>query len=114
MHPGPELAVGRAVETFLIDDPGFRSEIEKLDLKPDRREEQVMQQRRTLVEWAVDEGIVLSPPDDSIPEYVSRPQSAPLVVRMMSAIAFLALMVAGAGAAAFVFQERVVSIFAIW
>ncbi len=97
------------VETgFLIDEPTFSAELAKLDLGPDRTDAAEAARRRTLVEWANEEGIELSPPDDSYLE-LPPPETRQAA---MTAVMFVGLMAVGAGAAAALFHDQVLRILA--
>ncbi len=93
---------------FLIDEPSFARELAKLDLGPDKVDAAAAARRRTLAEWAEDEGLVLSPPDDS---HLELPPPATRAAAM-TAVTFLGLFAAGAGAAAVVFHEPLMRILA--
>jgi hypothetical protein len=104
------------MDPLLLDDPALVEEIKKLDLPSESSDDERFNKRRTLVEWAEDEGIALSPPDDSealSPYAPSAPAPAPVLsAPTMSPRTFLALMLVGAAAAAAVFHDRVALILA--
>jgi hypothetical protein len=92
----------------LFDDPAFVAALDKLDFLPDAPQPGEFGYRRTLAEWAEEEGLLLSPPDDSAPEL---PRASKR--RTLNALTFVGLMFVGAGAALFVFQDRVALILAM-
>jgi hypothetical protein len=83
----------------LFDDPAFVAALEQLDLPAQNPDPGEFGHRRTLVEWATEEGLILDPPDD-----VFVPVAASGGLRALSAFAFVALMFVGAAAAAVVFH----------
>ena len=87
---------------FLFDQPDFKTELAKLDLGPDPADAATAARRRTLAEWADEEGLELTPPDDSIQDV-----QPPTRDDAMHVVAFVALMFIGAAAAAVVFHEQV-------
>jgi hypothetical protein len=113
------------MDPLLMDDPALVAAIQKLDLPADSPDDDRFNQRRTLVEWATEEGIVLSPPDDSGDASPFAPLPPPLPTkngqderieppvpaeRPMNPSTFLTLMFAGAAGAALVFHDRVLQI----
>lgn len=99
----------------LLDDPVFLAELDKLDegLDLDTKYEEHFEHRPTLDEWAAEAGIVLSPPDHT------RARRAPratwrMTWQVMNAVAFLALVFVGAGAAAVLFHDRVLRLLTTW
>jgi hypothetical protein len=92
----------------LFDDPAFVTALDKLDFLPDAPKPGEFGYRRTLTEWAAEEGLLLLPPDDSSPELEGEPRQ-----RALDVLTLVGLIFVGAGAAAFVFQERVALIFAM-
>jgi hypothetical protein len=92
----------------LFDDPDFVAALDKLDFLPDAPKPGEFGYRRTLAEWAAEEGLLLSPPDDSSPELQEAPR-----LRALNVLTLVGLLFVGAGAAALVFQERVAIILAM-
>ena len=88
-----------------FDDPAFVAALEKLDLPSYNPEPGEFGHRRTLVEWATEEGLILDPPDD--PFVPLAPSGGPRVVH---AFAFAGLVFVGAGAA--LFHDQVLRILA--
>ena len=94
---------------FLFDRADFKAELAKLDLGPDPTDEATTSaRRRTLAEWAQEEGLELSPLDQSVEleSHAARPTSA----RAINIVAFVGLMLVGAAAAAAVFSEQLLRI----
>jgi hypothetical protein len=105
------------MDPLLMDDPALVAEIQKLDLPDTSPDDERFNMRRTLVEWAEEEGLVLSPPDDSIgvsPYAPAMPAAVPVPAPhgAMTGVTFVALMCVGAGTAALVFYDRVARILA--
>ncbi len=93
----------------LLDDPDFVAELDKLEPRSVAIRNQVEYHHPTLEEWAREQGIVLSPPDDTLDE----PRSS-RVGRWLVALVACAGTLTGAAMAAIVFRDEVLQILASW
>ncbi len=84
----------------LFDDPAFVAALEKLDLPPYNPEPGEFGHRRTLSEWAAEEGLILDPPED--PFTAHQPVGPG---RLVAALTFASLVLVGAAGAAAVFRD---------
>ena len=110
--PGIGTCSGQMEDTIAFEE-GLKGTLAKLDLPPDAdvRDSNGFARRRTLAEWAEQEGLELSPPD------MSAALEAPRSRRHhshdgMTVATFITLVVAGAGAAAVVFHQPLLRILA--
>ena len=98
------------MHTAPLDDPDFLTELDKLEpgRSAEAERDSVAYYRPTLEEWARDQGITLSPPDESI----DIPTQAAVVGRWVVAAVTIVGTLTGAAMAAVVFHEQVQQILA--